>query len=245
MTEHNFRAMRRAMVASQLRTTGVSDPRVVAAMGAVPRELFVPTERLPLAYADALVPLKPGRALNTPMALGRLLTEARPHPSDRALVVGAATGYAAAVLARLVGHVVALEEDEELAARIRAALAQLSNYAGDGMIAGHELESDEGRAASRPLELAGFEVVRGPLAKGWKKGAPYDLILIDGAVEQVPKALTEQLADGGRLATGLIEDGVSRLCLGRKAGDGFGLIAFADAASSILPGFEKPRAFTF
>ena len=221
MTEQNFREMRRAMVASQLRTTGVSDPRVVAAMGAVPREKFVPEPRLPLAYADGLVPLKPGRDLNTPMSLGRLLTEARPAPGDRALLVGAATGYAAAVLARLVGHVVALEEDEELAARAKSVLASL------------------------PEESGTVELVRGPLAKGWKKGAHFNLILIDGAVEQVPQALIDQLADGGRLATGLIEDGVSRLCLGRKGGDGFGLIAFADAASAMIPGFEKPRAFNF
>jgi len=221
MTEHSFRDMRRAMVASQLRTTGVSDPRVVAAMGAVPRERFVPEQRLPLAYADAVVPLKPGRDLNTPMSLGRLLTEAHPAPGDRALVVGAATGYAAAVLSRLVGHVVALEEDEELAVRAKAVLASL------------------------PEEGGAIELVRGPLARGWKKGAPFDLILIDGAVEQVPRALIDQLVDGGRLATGLIEDGVSRLCLGRKGGDGFGLIAFADAASAMIPGFAKPRAFNF
>lgn len=222
MTELSFREMRRAMVASQLRTTGVSDPRVVAAMGAVPREKFVPEQRLPLAYADALVPLKPGRDLNTPMSLGRLLTEARPAPADRALVVGAATGYAAAVLARLVGHVVAVEEDEELAARAGSALSAL------------------------PADEKGsIDLVRGPLAKGCKKAAPYDLILIDGAVEQVPQALIDQLADGGRLATGLVEDGVQRLCVGRKAGEGFGLIAFADAASAMIPGFEKPRAFNF
>jgi len=216
MTEQNFREMRRAMVASQLRTTGVSDPGVVAAMGAVPRERFVPPECAPIAYADFLVPLKEGRDLNPPMALGKLLTEARPRRGERALVVGAATGYAAAVLSRLVGPVTALEEDAELLAAARAA-------------------------------LAGYEVklVEGPLAKGWKKGAPYELILIDGAVEEVPKALIDQLADGGRLATGLIDDRVTRLCLGRKAGDGFGLVAFADAAASILPGFAKPRAFTF
>ena len=92
-------------------------------MGEVPREHFVPPERLALAYADALVPLVPGRALNPPMALGRLLTEARLRGHERALVVGAATGYAAAVLARLVGTVVALEEDEELVAFARKALA--------------------------------------------------------------------------------------------------------------------------
>ena len=222
MTELSFRDMRRAMVASQLRTTGVSDPRVVAAMGAVPRETFVPERRHAIAYADVLVPLKGGRDLNAPMSLGLLLTEARPAPGERALVVGSATGYAAAILARLVGHVVALEEDEELAARAKSALGAIP-------------DEDKGSV----------ELVRGPLAKGWKKGAPYDLILIDGAVEQVPQVLIDQLADGGRLATGLIEDGVSRLCLGRGGGDGFGLIAFADAASALIPGFEKPRAFNF
>jgi protein-L-isoaspartate(D-aspartate) O-methyltransferase len=216
MTEHGFMDMRRAMVASQLRTTGVNDPGVIAAMGSVPRERFVPKDRVPLAYADALIPLKPGRDLNPPMTLGKLLNEARPVRGERALVIGAATGYAAAVLARLVGPLVALEEDKDLAAAAKAA-------------------------------LAGAEVtlVVGPLAGGCKKDAPYDLILVDGAIEFVPKALIDQLAEGGRLAAAMIEDGVTRLCVGRKAGDGFGISAFADAAAAILPGFEKPRTFTF
>ena len=85
MTEQNFEHMRRAMIASQLRTTGTNDPRVLAAMGEVPRERFVPRDRLPLAYADALVPLKPGRDLNPPMALGRLLTQAAPREGEKAL----------------------------------------------------------------------------------------------------------------------------------------------------------------
>ena len=96
MTEHVFDQMRRAMVASQLRTTGVNDPRVVAAMAEVPRERLVPAERCALAYADALVPLGHGRSLNPPMALGRMLTEARLSGNERALVIGAATGYSAA-----------------------------------------------------------------------------------------------------------------------------------------------------
>ena len=216
MTEHAFEDMRRSMVASQLRTTGVNDPGVLAAMGAVPRERFVPADRISTAYADALVPLKFGRDLNSPMALGKLLSEARPVWGERALVVGAATGYSAAVLAHMVGALVALEEDEDLAALARKALA------------------------GTPVKL-----VSGPLAGGCKKSAPYDLILVDGAIETVPKALIGQLAEGGRLAAALIEDGVTRLCIGRKAGDGFGIHAFSDAAAAILPGFEKPRAFTF
>jgi protein-L-isoaspartate(D-aspartate) O-methyltransferase len=216
MTEHAFEPMRRAMVASQLRTTGVNDPRVVAAMGAVERERFVPEERCALAYADALVPLGNGRFLNPPMALGLLLTEARLGGGEHALVIGAATGYSAAVLARLARSVVALEEDENLAA-----------------------------FAKQALEAAGAEVVRGPLANGYAKAAPYDFILIDGAVEHVPQAIVDQVADGGEIALAMIEEGVTRLCIGRVVSGAFGATAFADAAAASLPGFERPRGFSF
>jgi len=216
MTEHVFEPMRRAMVASQLRTTGVNDPRVVEAMGEVPREDFVPPERLALAYADAMVPLVPGRALNPPMALGRLLTEARLRGHERALVIGAATGYAAAVLARLVGAVVALEEDEDLFAFARKALGG-----------------------------SGVELVRGPLARGFAKGAPYDFILIDGAVEQVPPAIVAQATEGGTIALALLDRGVSRLALGRVVAGEYGATIFADAETAPLLGFEKPRGFSF
>ena len=216
MTEHAFEPMRRAMVASQLRTTGVNDPRVVAAMGRVPRERFVPDERSALAYADAQVPLAPGRAMSPPMAVGLLLTEARLRGDERALVVGAATGYSAAVLAELVASVVALEEDDELAAEAKRAL--------------------KGTLAT---------VAKGPLANGWPKSAPYDFILIDGAVEHVPQALIDQLADGGQMALAIVDRGISRLALGRSVGGAFGLTAFADAAAAFLPGFAEPRGFSF
>ncbi|HEY0044376.1 MAG TPA: protein-L-isoaspartate O-methyltransferase [Allosphingosinicella sp.] len=216
MTEHNFEHMRKAMIASQLRTTGTNDPAVLAAIGEVPRERFVPADRAALAYADALVPLGGGRELNNPMALGRLLTEASPRKSERALVIGAGTGYAAAVLSILVGPVIAVEDDPALAAAAREA-------------------------------LAGYQVtlIEAPMGQGHGAHAPYDLILIDGAVEFVPQALIGQLADRGRIASGIVEDGVTRLALGRKAGEGFGMAAFTDAAAAILPGFKKPRAFTF
>lgn len=213
MTEQNFESMRRAMVASQLRTTAVNDPRVIAAMGVVPRERHVPAERAALAYVDTLVPLGGARWLNPPMVTGLLLTEAAPQPEDRALVVGSATGYAAAVLAQLVRSVVALEADSAL-------------------------------SANAP-PLANVEPVEGPLAEGWAAGAPYDLILIDGVIEALPDALIAQLAEGGRLATGLIERGVSRLVVGRRAAGGFGTTAFADAEAAPLPGFAPPPAFRF
>jgi protein-L-isoaspartate(D-aspartate) O-methyltransferase len=177
MTEHNFEQMRRAMVASQLRTTGVSDPRVLAAMGAVPRERFVPSDKVAIAYSDTLVPLGNGRDLNSPMSLGRLLSEAAPRPDERAMVVGAATGYAAAVLSRLVGSVVAVEEDPRLLEVARGAIA-----------AG-----------------AGVKLVEAPMIEGYAADAPYDFILIDGAVETVPDAIVGQLVDGGRLAAAILD----------------------------------------
>lgn len=215
MTQQGFEAMRRAMVASQLRTIGVNDVRVVDALGAVPRERFVPRERAALAYADTMIPLPGGRAMNPPAVLGRLLTEARPLRGERALVVASGTGYAAAVLASIGLEVTALEEDPALAATARVALA----------------------GAAR--------VVEAPLAGGWPSGAPYDLILIDGAVEFVPEAIVDQLRDGGRLVTALAERGVTRLAIGRRAGAGFGLASFADAGAAVLPGFVRPRQFSF
>lgn len=217
MSEHNFEQMRRAMVSNSLRTTGVSDPRVLAAMGAVPRERFVPPERVAIAYADNPVPLGNGRELNSPLALGRMLTDAAPQPGERALLIGAATGYAAAVLARLVGWVVAVEEDPALLAVARETLA------------GEEL----------------VKLVEGPLTEGHAEGAPYDLIVVDGAVEFVPDTLIAQLVDGGRMAVALLDQGISRLSIGRRAGDGFGLAPMSDRAAAILPGFRKPRTFTF
>ena len=216
MTEHAFDTMRRAMVASQLRTTGVNDPRVVAAMGEVPRERFVAADRAALAYADASLPLGDGRALNPPMALGRMLTEARLDGGEHALVIGAATGYAAAVLARLARSVVALEDAPELIATARAALAGTA-----------------------------VELVEGPLAQGWAARAPYDFILIDGAVDEVPQAIVDQVADGGRIALALLDRGVSRLAVGRVVAGALGVTTYADAAVAPLPGFEKPGIFSF
>lgn len=214
MTEQNFKAMRKAMVESQLRTTAVNDPRVIEAMSAVPREAFVPADQAPLAYLDVRAPLSPTRALPAPMVVGRLLTELRTRPADRALVVGAGSGYAAAVLGLLVAEVVALEEDAEVAAI--------------GQIAG-----------------GAVTIVSGPLVEGWRLAAPYDIILFDGAIEQIPAAIVEQLADGGRLAAPIVDQGVVRLSIGRKQGSAFGMTGIVEADCPRLPGFAPPAAFTF
>lgn len=216
MTEHNFDQMRRAMVASQLRTTGINDPRVVAAMGAVPRERFVPRDRVAMAYADALVPLANGRELNSPMSFGRMLTEAAPQSGDRALLIGAATGYGAAVLAQMVSSVVAVEEDPDLLAVAKTALAGTD-----------------------------VQLIEGSLTKGYAAGAPYDLIVIDGAVEFVPEDIVVQLTEKGRLAAATLNNGVASVAIGRRGGTGFGMAAVSDVATAVLPGFARPRGFTF
>ena len=213
MTEHNFEQMRRAMVASQLRTTGVDDPRVLAAMAEVPRERFVPAEQRSIAYLDRSLHFAGGRAIPAPMVLGRLLTEARVRPTDHALVIGGGSGYAAAVLARLASRVVTLEED--------------ASFFDDA------------------ARTTGSHQAVGPLAKGWAEAAPYDLILVDGAIEHVPDAIVAQLGEDGRIATGIVERGVTRLAIGRRAGAGFGLVPFADADVPILPGFSQPAGFRF
>jgi protein-L-isoaspartate(D-aspartate) O-methyltransferase len=105
------------------------------------------------------------------------------------------------------------------------------------------LESDP-QLAARAREL-GVDVVEGPLEEGLKKGSPYELILIDGAVSFIPTAISAQLTDGGRLGTALIDRGISRLTVGRRAGDGFGLHTIGDFGAAVLPGFSKPRTFTF
>jgi len=209
--------MRHAMVASQLRTTAVSDNRVVAAMATVPREDYLPDGARGLAYRDGLLPLGGGRYQNLPMATGRLLTEAALIREDRVLLIGAAGGYTAAVLAAMGMQVVAVEEAPALAALARDALAG----------------------------MAGVTLVEGPLAAGAPDHAPFDVLVIDGAVEAVPLALAEQVRPEGRIVAGLAERGVTRLAAGRRTAAGAGLSAFADAECAGLPGFARPQGFVF
>lgn len=210
-------AMRHAMVASQLRTNAVSDVRVVAAMDTVAREAFLPAEVASLAYRDTAVPLGHGRAQNVPIATGRLLTQAELRADDRVLLIGAAGGYTAAVLAELVADVVAVESDPTLAAFAREALAGATTVA----------------------------LIAGPLEAGHAGGAPYDVLVIDGAVEEIPQALIEQVKIGGRVVAGILDRGVTRLSAGRRTAGGFGLLDFADIDCVTLPGFARPRPFTF
>lgn len=209
----DFAAARRAMVDSQLRPQAVTDPRVVAAMASVPREEFVPADAREIAYIDRVVPIAPGRGLSPPASVGRMLVELEPRPGERALVVGAGSGYSAAVLAEIGCDVVAVESDASLAGPLGT--------------------------------LTGVTKVEGPLEEGAAGFGPFDLILVDGQIEDLPHTLVEQLKVGGRLAACLVEGGVARLMAGTRTAHGFGLKSFADSSMAPLPGFEKPRVFTF
>jgi protein-L-isoaspartate(D-aspartate) O-methyltransferase len=214
----DFTIAREAMIDSQLKPCGVVSPRIVSAFFAIPREDFVAEGRRGLAYVDSAQALGNGRELMPPLSLGLLVEDASPQPADNILVVGAATGYSAAVLSELAGKVTALESDAALAARARAALAGRTNV----------------------------EVVEGPLEGGAPAGAPYSLILIDGAVQLLPPDLIAQLAEGGRLYAILQgTDGVCRAARGRKQAGVLPLEPFAEAAGAILPPFRKAPAFRF
>jgi protein-L-isoaspartate(D-aspartate) O-methyltransferase len=140
------------------------------------------------------------------------LTEMALEPCQRALIVGAGTGYSAAVLNDVGLEVTAVESDASLVAQAR--------------------------------EL-GIQMVEGPLSAGWKKGAPYERILIDGAVDHVPESIIGQLADGGRLGVAVLDRGVTRLVIGQASGGAFGYLSIGDAGVPALPGFTRPWAFTF
>ncbi len=191
MSKVDFPAMRAAMVASQLRTSDVNDPAVIAAMASVAREDFVPAARRETCYIDRPVPLGDGSAMNPPLATGRLLTAAQIEAGDKVLLLGDPTGYAQALLRQMGADVVSVKANP---------------------------------------------------AKGDAKQAPYDVILIDGAVDALPDALLAQLVEGGRVACGLVERGVARLMSGRKAGGTVGLIALADIEMARATGFEPERA---
>ncbi len=222
MNENSFQAMRDSMIDSQLRPSGVNDRDVIRAMASVPREEFVPETRASVAYGDRSVPLGNGRFLAPPVALGRLLTVAEIERSDKVLIIGAGTGYSAAVMALISGPVTALESDGDLLAAARPRMA--------------------GGAFS---SASAIQLVAGDLAVGHEADAPYDLILIDGAVEEVPDEIAAQLAEGGRLVCGLAVDGLTRLAIARKRGGVVRPVPFEDNEMPVLPGFARAKAFRF
>jgi protein-L-isoaspartate(D-aspartate) O-methyltransferase len=215
----NAAAQRFNMVESQVRANDVTDVRVQEALRAVPRERFVPASKRAIAYADGALELVPGRFLLEPRVFAKLLQLAEIRPVDTALDVGCATGYSTAVLARLAGKVIGLEEDADL---VRVA-TDMVPAVGTGNV----------------------QVVQGALTGGYKAGGPYNVIFINGAIERTPEALLAQLAEGGRLVAVLRTGTQGRAVLYRKEDGHVGHWASFDAAASILAGFRQPAGFVF
>lgn len=188
----DFTAARRAMIVSQLRTSGVNEAWVLEAMASVPRENFVPAALRDAAYIDRALPLGDGRFLAAPLVQGLMLLEAAPAKGDKALLVGDGEGYLAALLRPLVGS---------------------------------------------------LDVVAPGTAEGGS--GDYTLVVIDGAVEVLPDALSAGMAEGGRVITGLVERGVTRLAAGTKAAGAVSLLPLAEIGIPVLPEFAAPKRWSF
>jgi protein-L-isoaspartate(D-aspartate) O-methyltransferase len=210
---------RRMMVDGQVRTADVHNPDLLAAMMTIPRERFVPSSLAGQAYVDSDIEIAPGRVLLKPMVFAKLVESLDVRPSDHVLDVGCGLGYSSAVLARLAGSIVALEEDPALASQAKAALAALGT--------------------------AHVTLATGPLNAGWPAAAPYDLIFLNGATEIVPEAFSSQLKPDGRLACVFGRAPPAKAMIYRVSeGRLVGRPAF-DAAAPVLPGFVAPPAFVF
>ena len=189
-----FEAARRAMIDSQLRTSGVNEPWILAAFARVPREDFVPAAARDAAYIDRAIALGGGRMLAAPLVHGRMISAAEPRESDTALLVGDGEGYLAALLRPLVGSLDAVAP-------------------GDGA--------------------------------SLRKTGAYSLIVSDGAIEELPASLTASLAEAGRLVTGQVERGITRLACGRKCGDTIALAPLAEIGIPQLAEFAAKKRWSF
>lgn len=219
-TMSDYTIARLNMVDGQIKPNRVTDGALLDAFLEVPRELFVPKAMRGIAYVDEDIRIADDRWLTEPMVLGRLLQEARIGPDDVVLDVGCASGYSTAVIARLCNTVVAVENDPELARQATQLLAQLG---ADNAV-----------------------VMEGALAEGHPPQAPYQCIVLNGAVAAVPETLTAQLADGGRLVAVVRSgSGMGRGTLFMRLGDSLSRRELFDAATPFLPGFQPRPAFQF
>jgi protein-L-isoaspartate(D-aspartate) O-methyltransferase len=218
----DFAQARRMMVDGQIRTSDVTDLRLLDAFGEVPRERFVAPRRQAIAYLDLDAPVDGAaggheRRLLKPMVLAKLIHAAAVGERDRVLDVGCATGYSSAILARVAAAVIALEEDAALAKFAAEALAGATNV----------------------------KVVSGPLSAGWAPEAPYDVIVLNGSTEIVPQTLLSQLKDGGRLVGVVGRAPIAKAIVYRRSGTHVSAHPEFDAVAPLLPGFAKPAEFVF
>ncbi len=192
-TRPDYTAARKAMIDSQLRTSGINEPFVLERMGSVPREDFVPEASKGTAYMDRAIRLVDGGSLPAPLFHGAMLAEARPSSDDKVLVVDGGSGYLTALVEPLVASVKTLSATDALKA---------------------------------------------------KKG-DYSLVLIDGAIEHVPANMAKLVAENGRIVTGLVERGVTRLATGRKLGKALALLPLAEMGVPRMGAFDKPESWSF
>ena len=209
------------MVESQIRTNKVTDPAVIEAFESVPRELFVPKGKRGIAYADEALEIGSGRYMLEPMVLARLLQAAMPAASDVALDVACGTGDATALLSRMASTVVGVDDIDELVEQ------------GNGLLSGQEIDN--------------AALVAGPLTAGYRKQAPYNVILVNGAVEELSDELFAQLAEGGRLVTveGGSAVGPGLAVLYEKLAGRIGRRILFDAGTPMLAGFRRQPGFVF
>ena len=221
----DFLQQRINMVESQVRPSDITDRRIIRAMLELPREDFVPDVMRAMAYMDDALQVAPSqdgagaRYLLPPRTLAKLIQLAEIDASARVLDVGPATGYSAALLAKLAAQVVALEVDEALCAKMRVTLPRLG--------------------------LDNVRVVQGPLPAGAKGEGPFDAILLNGAVEAVDPTLIDQLKDGAKMVGVLAAGPVGRAYVWRRSNDAFDMRSGFDAAAPLIPGFARPVGFVF
>ncbi len=216
----DFAAARANMVDCQLRPNKVKEARLLHAFESVPRELFVPETQRSIAYVDEDLQVGSGRYLIEPMVLARLLQAAEITPEDLVLEIGGASGYGTAVLSHLGATIVSLESHKDMAATAAEAQAEVG--------------------------IDNVLMVEGPLDQGYGKQAPYNVIVINGAVGEIPEGITDQLAEGGRLVTVIREDaGPGQAVLVQRRGANFSSRVLFDAATPLLPEFERTPGFVF
>lgn len=213
----DLQAARAAMIDSQVRPNDVTDRRLIAAMTVIPREAFVPSGRQVLAYADAAVETGPGRWMSAARDFSKLVNAAAVSETDRVLDIAPGAGYSTTVLAQLCASVVALEQDETAAKTVRDNLAKVG--------------------------AAGVEAISGVLKNGAPSKAPFDVIHVNGAVEIVPQAWLDQLAEGGRLVVVVSEGAVRRARVYIRSGGKTAWRTPFESSSPMLPGFERAPEF--
>ncbi len=215
----DFAAARHNMVESQIRTNRVTDPYILDAIADLPREAFVPEPMVDIAYMDEAIPIGSDRHMMEAMVLARLLQVAEVGEDDIALLVGCGSGYEAAILCYLASTVVALESDPGLA--------------------------DKATDVMLELGIDTVAVVAGNLTDGFARQAPYDVIVINGAVSEIPVAISEQLAEGGRLVAIVGEGAMGKGTLVTKFNGQLSTRTVFDAGTPMLTGFDLAPAFSF